>query len=140
MSQRIWSSVKLLLFLLIVAFTYFLLVDLCDLNSNVKKAFEEHNLRLSNDVLIDVGEIINVLKTIFENIDKSRKESINAPQCIDMILNWLLNVYDSGRIGKLRVLSFKTAIALMSRAKLEDKWKCKTFDNFIIYFTLSCIL
>jgi len=92
---------------------------------NVKKAFEEHNLRLSNDVLVDVGVIINVLNTIFENIDKSRKESINAPQCVDMILNWLLNVYDSGRIGKLRVLSFKTAIALMSRAKLEDKWKCK---------------
>ena len=100
-------------------------MDLCELNLNIKKAFEQHNLRLSNDNLVDVGEIINVLSTIFENIDTNRKESINVSQCIDMTLNWLLNVYDSGRIGKLRVLSFKTAITLMSRAKLEDKWKCK---------------
>ena len=70
------------------------LVDLCELNLNVKKSFEQHNLRLSGDNLIDVGEIIKVLTTIFENIDTNRKNSINVAQCIDMTLNWLLNVFD----------------------------------------------
>ena len=69
-------------------------VDLCELNLNVKKSFEQHNLRLSGDNLIDVGEIIKVLTTIFENIDTNRKNSINVAQCIDMTLNWLLNVFD----------------------------------------------
>lgn len=69
-------------------------MDLCELNLNVKKSFEQHNLRLSGDNLIDVGEIIKVLTTIFENIDTNRKNSINVAQCIDMTLNWLLNVFD----------------------------------------------
>ena len=69
-------------------------VDLCELNSNVKKAFEQHGLRSNNDSLIDVGEILTVLVTIFENIEKNKKDSINVPQCVDMTLNWLLNVYD----------------------------------------------
>lgn len=31
----------------------------------------------------------------------------------------------SGRVGKIRVLSFKIGLVTMARAHLEDKYKCK---------------
>ena len=34
-------------------------------------------------------------------------------------------IFHSGRIGKLRILSFKIGIVLLCRAKLEEKWKCE---------------
>ncbi|XP_057306952.1 utrophin-like isoform X3 [Hydractinia symbiolongicarpus] len=97
-------------------------LDLVDMNSCVTNAFDRHQLT-GNENLIDVGEMIDVLLTIFESVEKARKDAIIVPQCVDMTLNWLLNAYDSGRIGKIRVLSFKIGIILLSRAKLEDKWK-----------------
>nr|XP_012563309.1 unnamed protein product [Hydra vulgaris] len=38
-------------------------------------------------------------------------------------LDLFYDIFISGRIGKLRVLSFKIAIVLLCRAKLENKWK-----------------
>jgi len=98
-------------------------LDLVDMNSVLTNAFDTHGLRTNNDELIDVGEMINVLSSIFDNVEKARKDAICVPQCVDLTLNWLLNVYDSGRIGKIRILSFKVGVVLLSRAKLEDKWK-----------------
>lgn len=65
-----------------------------DLNSNVTSAIEQYSLRTNNDDLIDIGQIIEVLFTIFETVEKSGKAQISVPQCVDMTLNWLLNVYD----------------------------------------------
>ncbi|XP_065653209.1 utrophin-like isoform X2 [Hydra vulgaris] len=98
-------------------------LDLVDMDNVAIKAFQRHDITANNDSLIDVGEMVAVLLTMFGNIDPTRKEAIVVPQCVDLTLNWLLNVFDSGRIGKLRVLSFKIAIVLLCRAKLENKWK-----------------
>ena len=70
------------------------LVDLVDMDNVVTKAFDQHGLRTNNENLIDVGEIISILLTIFENVEKKRKDAISVLQCVDMTLNWLLNVYD----------------------------------------------
>ena len=57
-------------------------------------AFEQHNLRVNNDALIDILQMIAVFITVFENAEYSQKDVINIPQCIDLTLNWMLNVYD----------------------------------------------
>ena len=44
------------------------------------------------DALVDVLQIINVLVAAFERAE--HKESINIAQCVDLVLNWLLNVFD----------------------------------------------
>ncbi|KAJ3606668.1 hypothetical protein NHX12_026187, partial [Muraenolepis orangiensis] len=42
---------------------------------------------------------------------------------MDMCLNWLLNVYDTGRSGKIRVLSMKIGLLSLSKGHLEEKYK-----------------
>ncbi|KAH8866949.1 Dystrophin, isoforms A/C/F/G/H [Schistosoma japonicum] len=51
----------------------------------------------------------------------SIKRPVNV--CVDLILNWLLNVYDRMRCGTIRVLSFKVALAIMSMANLDEKYR-----------------
>ena len=45
---------------------------------------------------------------------------------IDLTLNWLLNVYDLGRQGQLRNLSFQVGLVIMCRGAAEDKFNCKS--------------
>ncbi|XP_065057528.1 dystrophin-like isoform X3 [Rhopilema esculentum] len=73
------------------------------------------------DALVDVLQIINVVVAAFERAE--HKESINIAQCVDLVLNWLLNVFDSVRYGKLRTLSLKTGLILLCKGSLEEKWK-----------------
>lgn len=58
------------------------------------EAFEQHGLRAQNDRLIDVSEIIGVLTTLYEGMAAEHQSLVNVPLCIDLCLNWLLNVYD----------------------------------------------
>lgn len=99
-------------------------LDLVTLN-NVMSALEQHNLKQStNDSLIGVPDMVKVLTTIYQNIEVPADLSMTSNEfCVDLTLNWLLNVYDSGRVGKIRVLSFKIGLVTMARAHLEDKYK-----------------
>ena len=101
-------------------------VDLVTL-TNVMSSLDQHNLKkASNDLLIGVPEMVKVLSTIYENIDiPADSTMISNEFCVDLTLNWLLNVYDSGRVGKIRVLSFKVGLVTMARAHLEDKYRCE---------------
>lgn len=99
-------------------------LDLVSL-TNVVSSLDQHNLtKASNDLLIGVPEMVKVLTTVYENIDIPADTSIMSNEfCVDLTLNWLLNVYDSGRVGKIRVLSFKIGLVTMARAHLEDKYR-----------------
>ena len=67
---------------------------------------------------------------------------------IDLTLNWLLNVYDLGRQGQLRNLSFQVGLVIMCRGAAEDKFNCK-YDilipllqqrvHLIGYLVTSCV-
>lgn len=110
-------------------------VDLVTL-TNVISSLDQHELKhASNDVLIGVPEMVKVLTTVYENIAiPADYTMISNEFCVDLTLNWLLNVYDSGRVGKIRVLSFKIGLVTMARAHLEDKYKCE----WTVLFCLSC--
>ncbi|XP_013413171.1 dystrophin isoform X2 [Lingula anatina] len=99
-----------------------LCLDLVSLNV-VIDAFDSHDLRAQNDRLMDVMEIINCLTSMYESILEEHPNLVNVPLCVDLVLNWLLNVYDIARGGKIRVLSFKVGIVLMCKAHLEDKYR-----------------
>ena len=59
------------------------------------QCFDFHGLRAQNDRLIDVVEIINCCRSIYENVAKDNPNVVNPPLNIDLVLNWLLNVYDT---------------------------------------------
>ncbi|XP_064412021.1 dystrophin isoform X2 [Latimeria chalumnae] len=98
-----------------------LCLDLLDLNV-AHSTFEQHKLS-QNDQLLTVPDVINCLTTIYDGLEQNHKDLVNVPLCVDMCLNWLLNVYDTGRSGKVRALSMKIGLMSLSKGLLEDKYK-----------------
>uniref|UniRef100_A0A3P8USV5 Dystrophin related protein 2 n=1 Tax=Cynoglossus semilaevis TaxID=244447 RepID=A0A3P8USV5_CYNSE len=84
--------------------------------------FREQDLQEAERVM-DVVEMIHSLTTLYEKLEEDRSILVNIPLCIDMCLNWLLNVYDSARNGKMRVLSFKMGLVSLCNADVQDKYK-----------------
>lgn len=55
--------------------------------------FNEHDLQPS-DRAMDVVEVIHCLTALYERLEEERGILVNVPLCVDMSLNWLLNVFD----------------------------------------------
>lgn len=70
----------------------FILVDLLKLSS-VVDVFRQQELQHTEHVM-DVVEVIHALTSLYERLEEERSVLINIPLCVDMCLNWLLNVYD----------------------------------------------
>lgn len=68
-------------------------VDLLDLNV-AQNTFKQHKLA-NNSQLLSVPDIINCLTSIYDGLEQEHKDLVNVPLCVDMCLNWLLNVYDT---------------------------------------------
>ncbi|XP_039562790.1 utrophin [Passer montanus] len=98
-----------------------LCLDLLDLNTT-SEVFKQHKLS-QNDQLIGVQDVISCLTTIYSGLEEQHKDMVNVPLCVDMCLNWLLNVYDSGRTGKIRVQSLKIGLMSLSKGLLEEKYR-----------------
>ncbi|KAK6295536.1 hypothetical protein J4Q44_G00347620, partial [Coregonus suidteri] len=98
-----------------------LCLDLLDLNV-AQSTFEQHKLT-QNAQLLTVPDVINCLTSIYDGLEQQHKDLVNVPLCVDMCLNWLLNVYDTGRSGKIRVLSMKIGLLSLSKGHLEEKYK-----------------
>ncbi|XP_067428603.1 utrophin isoform X3 [Thunnus thynnus] len=98
-----------------------LCLDLLDL-SVAQNTFEQHKLT-NNNQLLSVPDVINCLTSIYDGLEQEHKDLVNVPLCVDMSLNWLLNVYDTGRSGKIRVLSMKIGLLSLSKGHLEEKYK-----------------
>ncbi|CAH0556639.1 unnamed protein product [Brassicogethes aeneus] len=98
-------------------------LDLVTLNA-ASEAFDLHGLRAQNDKILDVADMVLVLRAMYGNIAAQQTIIIlDVPLCVDLALNWLLNVYDSQRTGQIRVLSFKVGLTLLSKGHLEDKYR-----------------
>ena len=63
--------------------------------NNAIDAFDQHGLRAQNDKLIDVIEVISTITTMYEGIKEDHPNLVNLPVCVDLVLNWILNVYDT---------------------------------------------
>ncbi|XP_041492868.1 dystrophin-related protein 2-like [Microtus oregoni] len=94
-------------------------LDLVTLTTALE-VFNEHDLQASEHVM-DVVEVIHCLTALYERLEEERGILVNVPLCVDMSLNWLLNVFDSGRSGKMRALSFKTGIACLCGTEVKEK-------------------
>lgn len=67
-------------------------VDLVALSS-LGEVFREQELQQGEHVM-DVVEMIHSLTAMYERLEEERSILVNIPLCVDMCLNWLLNVYD----------------------------------------------
>ncbi|XP_006161986.1 utrophin isoform X3 [Tupaia chinensis] len=98
-----------------------LCLDLLELNTT-NEVFKQHKLN-QNDQLLSVPDVINCLTTTYDGLEQMHKDLVNVPLCVDMCLNWLLNVYDTGRTGKIRVQSLKIGLISLSKGLLEEKYR-----------------
>ncbi|XP_065164491.1 dystrophin [Atheta coriaria] len=87
------------------------------------ESFDVHGLRAQNDRLLDVTDMMMVLRSLFNATAQQNPNMVDVPLCVDMALNWVLNVYDSQRTGQIRVLSFKVGLILLAKGHLEDKYR-----------------
>ncbi|PSN53173.1 Dystrophin [Blattella germanica] len=71
-----------------------LCLDLLSLSAALE-SFDSHGLRAQNDKLIDVPDMVTVLTSLYELISADNPSLVNVPLCLDLAINWLLNVYDS---------------------------------------------
>ena len=70
-----------------------LCLDLLDLKSAIF-AFDQHGLTADkHDNFIKVPEIVVILTSIYEAVHEDEPEEVIIPLCVDLCLNWLLNVY-----------------------------------------------
>ncbi|XP_060789093.1 utrophin-like [Neoarius graeffei] len=98
-----------------------LCLDLLEL-AMAQGIFEEHQLT-HNEQVLEVPAIITCLLTIYTELQKVYPHLINIPLCVDLCLNWLLNVYDRDRSGKVHVLSMKIGLLSLSKGHLGEKYK-----------------
>ena len=58
---------------------------------NLNAVFDQHSLK--NDNYITVPEMINFFQSIYNTVINN--SYINTSLCIDLSLNWMLNLYDT---------------------------------------------
>ncbi|CAD1478975.1 unnamed protein product [Heterotrigona itama] len=70
-----------------------LCLDMLSLSTALEQ-FDSHGLRAQNDKLIDIPDMVTVLTSLYEVITADNPTQVSVPLCIDLAINWLLNVYD----------------------------------------------
>ncbi|XP_053554928.1 dystrophin-related protein 2 isoform X2 [Bombina bombina] len=75
----------------------------------------------SPDRNLDVLDVIRCLSNLYERLEEERGLLVNIPLCVDLTLNWLLNVFDGARNGRIRVISFKTGIVSLCDSDVKGK-------------------
>ncbi|CAK9295553.1 unnamed protein product [Gordionus sp. m RMFG-2023] len=86
--------------------------------------FDAHGLRGKNEDYIRMPEITQISKDIYKTLSSEHPHSVtNVPLSTDLYVDWLLDVYDPLRTGKIKILSLKVATVLLCRAHLSDKYR-----------------
>ena len=72
---------------------FLLTVDKLELSAAID-TFDAHGLRAQNDKVIDIPDMVTVLRSLYESILLAHPGAIRLQFGIDLCLNWILNVYD----------------------------------------------
>jgi dystrophin len=91
----------------------------------VKEVFIQRGLDRQADGVaqtVDVADVRDIVHSIYDRAQNDTWGQVPRKHCAELTINWLLNVYDCGRTGKMRVMSLKVGIATLSQARLIDKY------------------
>ena len=97
-------------------------LELLDLEAAII-GFELHGLSSDrHGYTIQVPEMVIVLTSMFEAVKNEELVEINVALQVDLALNYVLNLFDTQRNGKVRVESFKLCLLLLCGGPLTDKY------------------
>jgi len=95
---------------------------------NLIETFRDNNLQ-AFDVLneIEFNKIELCINHMYMQLNKrlAFNQHINVENQTQLLLSWLLNIYDKNRFSKMKILSFKVALTILCDGKLIDKVKCE---------------
>lgn len=98
---------------------------------NVIETFRDNNLH-TLDLLneIDSIKLESCIQNMYIELNKrlAYNQHINVENQTQLLLAWLLNIFDKQRLSRIKVISFKVALTTMCAGKLTDKIKCKKFN------------
>ncbi|CAH3036381.1 unnamed protein product [Porites lobata] len=84
--------------------------------NGIKDGFVDGNL--------SVEELMTIITAVFENQSGVRGTNrIDVSLASELVLNWILNVYDPGRLGYVPILSFKIGLVVMCSEKVQEKYR-----------------
>ncbi|KAJ8718087.1 hypothetical protein PYW07_006017 [Mythimna separata] len=85
--------------------------------------FARHQLSLSESSLsLDTVELESVLADIYFAAEKEGLFTGDIDLAVDLLINLLLNIYDSERKEPVRVLAAKTLLIILSEESPSEKW------------------
>jgi hypothetical protein len=58
------------------------------------EVIEQHGLK-QNEQLLDTPTLVACLTSLYQQLEATHAHLVSVPLCVDMCLNWLLNVYDT---------------------------------------------
>lgn len=96
---------------------------------NVIETFRDNNLHTLDIVSeLDTSKIEACVQSMYLQLNKrlAYNQHINVESQTQLMMAWLLNLFDKNRLVKVRVLSLKVALTTMCAGKLVDKLKCNT--------------
>eukprot|EP00118_Oscarella_pearsei_P007697 m.38371 g.38371 ORF g.38371 m.38371 type:complete len:633 (+) comp32569_c0_seq2:203-2101(+) len=70
----------------------------------------------------DAQDLVSKVYKLAKDGSWSGIDDAHIEVCTELMVNWLLNVYDHGRTGKMRTLSLKVGMTILSQATLNDKY------------------
>lgn len=90
------------------------------------EVFDQHGLK-QNEQLLDISQLVTCLTSLYQRLEQSHSHLVNVPLCVDMCLNWLLNVYDTydwltqafvERLSVLMLIFLFLAVDALERSEL----------------------
>ena len=97
---------------------------------NLIETFRDNNLH-TLDILneIEMNKIESCVHNMYMQLNKrlAFNQHINVENQTQLLLAWLLNLYDKNRLTRIKIISFKVALTTLCDGKLVDKIKCNFF-------------
>ncbi|XP_028131995.2 dystrophin-like [Diabrotica virgifera virgifera] len=114
--------------------------------SIIAGVFERHRLGANESSLcLESCELEAVLSDIYFASNKKNHTNIDVDFATELMLNFLYNVYDRHRKGKIQVLSIKLTLAILSNCEVKDMYRyifqqCADHNNCITRQRLQSFL
>ncbi|CAH1774577.1 unnamed protein product [Owenia fusiformis] len=98
-----------------------LCLDLLDIHT-IHEVFEARGIKDDEDPVLDISELTDILNQMLYDAKLGYK-NLRPDQASDLLLNWILNLYDMKRTGCIRAQSVKLSLIALCSARLAEKYK-----------------
>ncbi|WAR22759.1 DMDD-like protein [Mya arenaria] len=97
-------------------------VDELDVYS-IQQELEDAGYTPGSRELLGCDDIVTLLLSIYSHTHNTDRQLGQVEKMADLMLNFVLNLYDKNKMGLIPVLSVKILLVTMSGAKLTDKYR-----------------